>query len=354
MWIETLIGSGVSSQSFSIYVIRILLDGILPSFVLYDIAKKYTITLSDFVSILTYIVGIQFVVSVFMVISPEFKNLIFTYLNDYSSDSVLMYEHVFLVRGFGIAYTYLAWFPFTLALIFVFSLFSNSLKSSVFITLFLIATMLMIVMNARIGFIPIIIGILMYLFTSGLNGVKKIVIISVTFLSLIYAVSTLDVSSEVQARVDFIKKWVLDEGFSSLSSPGKSSTIKDLSNFSIISDFNTFDFMIGRGNLLSPLNGDLYTDVGYMQILFTGGFALSFVLYSLFGLFIIKLIRNINKLIFNKVIPKNYIYFPVVISLSFLIGHGKLRIFEMNEATRFLLLLTSFFIALNEINVKTD
>ncbi len=344
-------GVGLSLGNFSFYIIRILIEGILPAYVLSHMAKKIKIDFSDFVYVLVVILLIEFIFLLIMVFIPDFKNFIFVYIYNYSDQSVLMNELLFYHRGFGIAYTYLAWFPFTLALIFLFCLFSNIVKSKFILFLLCVAVLSLIVLNARIGFIPLFIGILIYVCFSGTQGIKNIfyfVLISAFVCSML---SYLDFSPQLNDRIDFLKEWVIDDGVYSFFSEEGSATIKDLSNFQIFSNISIPDLMFGRGDILDPeTNPDLYTDVGYIQILYTGGLILSLLLYTLFILFARRLIYVIRTLCAKKTIPQLFIYFPYIMCTSFLIGHGKLRIFEMNEATRFLFLLISFFIFLPEIN----
>lgn len=348
--LESLQGNGFSFGNFSFYVIRILFDGILPAYVLSDMAKKIKINNADFVHGLAAILIVEFIFSAMMVFSPDFKSSIFTYLNDYSDQSVLMSEGLFSNRGFGIAYTYLAWFPFSVALIFTFCLFSNIVNSKTYLSLLAVAAFILVALNARIGFIPLFIGPLIYFLFSGVQGIKNIAGSALIIILIFYAVSFFDLGDQIVALIEFFRKWVIEDGFSSLFSQQGSETVKDLSNFKILSDFSVSDFIFGRGDILIPEKGDLYTDVGYMQTLYIGGLVLSFSLYTLFILFAKRLIHVIRLLCARGVISKVFVYFPLVICVSFLIGHAKLRIFEINEATRFLLLIISFFIGLLEVH----
>lgn len=350
LYVEAIHGIAFSTGNYSFYVIRILIDGILPAYVLADIAKKAKVNFSDFVFVLVAILLIEFIFSSAMLIAPDFKSSIFAYVNEYNDQSVWMNEDLFFNRGFGIAYTYLAWFPFALALIFLFCLFSNVIQSKIFLPLLALATIILIVVNARIGFVPLLVGILIYLSVSSAQDIKKAAGVALTISLVLYALSFFDASDQIEARIEFFKKWVVDEGILSFFSQEGSGTVRDLSNFQILSDFSFLDFIFGRGDILIPENGDMYTDVGYMQTLYTGGLILSFSLYALFIFFIKRLIDVTRTLCAKGTIPQTFIYFPLVIGISFVIGHGKLRIFEINEATRLLLLVISFFMVLSEPN----
>ena len=343
-----------SVGNFSFYVIRILIDGILPAYVLSDVAKKSNINISEFVYILFLLIIIELIFSTMMIFMPNFKNNVFLYVNDYDGQSVLLNEELFFKRGFGIAYTYLAWFPFAVALIFSFCLFSDVIKSKIILSLLVISTFILIALNARIGFIPLFFGLLFYAFFSGIRGAKKIISLALIIGLTFYVFSFFDAGEKVADLAEFFSKWVIEDGFSSLYSQQGSETLKDLSNFQILSNFSFLDFVFGRGDILVPENGNLYTDVGYMQILYTGGLLLSFSLYALFILFAKRLIKYVRILRLKGMVPKVFIYFPFVVCISFLIAHSKLRIFEMNEATRFVLLVISLFMAYSAKSVMLD
>lgn len=345
LFVEAVQGVPISVGSFSFYVIRILIDGILPAYVLSDVAKKSNINASDFVYVLFALIIVELILSAMMIFMPNFKSIIFLYVNDYSGQSVLLSEELFFKRGFGIAYTYFAWFPFAVALIFSFCLFSGVIKSKIIMSLLTISTFILIALNARIGFIPFFVGLLFYAFFGGMRGAKKLVSTGLIIGLILYLFSFIDASEKVSDLMEFFTKWVIEDGFSSLYSQQGSETVKDLSNFQILSNFSFLDFVFGRGYILVPENGNLYTDVGYMQILYTGGLLLSFSLYALFILFAKRLLKYARILRLKGVVPKVFIYFPFVVFISFLIAHGKLRVFEMNEATRFVLLVISMFMA---------
>ncbi|MEN8134162.1 MAG: hypothetical protein ABFS18_01320 [Thermodesulfobacteriota bacterium] len=349
-FLEALQGIEFSRENFSFYLIRILIDGVIPAYVLSDIAKKIKINTADFVYVLVAILSIEFIISVMMVFAPDFKSIIFIYVNGYSDQHVLMNEQLFSKRGFAIAYTYLAWFPFTVALIFSFCLFSNVIKSKIFLSLLAITVFILIALNARIGFIPLFIGLLIYIVFSGVQGIKRIASSALIIVFIFYLLSFFEAGDQFDDLVKYFRKWVIEDGFSSFFSQEGSETVKDLANFQILSDFSFSDFIFGRGDILVPEKENLYTDVGYIQTLYTGGLILSLSLYTLFILFAKRLIDVVRTLCAKGIISQIFIYFPLVICVSFLIGHVKLRIFEINEATRFLFLLVSFFVVLSEVH----
>ena len=350
LFIETIHGVGLSVGNFSFYITRILIDGILPAYVISDIGRKSKINVTELVYILVVISIFEFIISGLMIFLPEFKSIILEFVKNYNDQNVEMNEHLFLNRGFGIAYTYLAWFPFSLGLIFIFCLFSNAVSSKLLMSIYAIAVFILIALNARIGFIPLLLGLIIYISISGIHGLKKIVSLVMVIFMIFYLLSFFDSSDQIDTRIEFFKSWVIEDGFSSLNSQQGSQTVDDLSNFKILSEFNIIDFVFGKGDILVPEKGDLYTDVGYLQILFNGGLVLSFLLYSIFFLFAKQLVNAVRGVSELGLIPRNFGYFTFFICVSFVVGHAKLRIFEINEATRFLLLIISFFLVLIKTN----
>jgi len=197
-----------------------------------------------------------------------------------------------------------------------------------------------------VAFVPLIISILAYLVLNlNFQMVKGVVFYSILITLLFIGLSYIDFGDETMARAQFLRSWIFDEGFLSIGSSQGSATLRDLSNYQILSKFDIVDLFFGRGTLLVPEQGDLYTDVGYLQTLFTGGILLLVPLLSLFSMLIWKLAKNIEKYQIKTESSKALKYYPYLFALALLIGHYKLRIFEVNETTKLLLLLISIFMA---------
>jgi hypothetical protein len=342
--VEALFGSGISSAAFSFYALRILVDGLLPAFFLAKYAKKLNIAYSELMRILIAICVFQLVVVLVMLFTPDLKYQYFINLMNFNDDDVIMSPGVFPFRGYGIGNTYLAWFPFLLSLIYVVVWLGDFIRSKILFLSFTILIIVLISLNARIAFLPIIITIIFYLaFASIATKLRASFTMILTIFLLFSIGGVFSVDSDPGTIIDHWKIWIWDEGFASLYGDNGSSTVNDLSNFSILQTFNARDWIFGRGDLVTPeISTSLYTDVGYLQTLYAGGLILSFLLYLFFILFFTRLIKGINMLYEKKIIPKLGIYIPYILIFSFFLGHFKLRIFEINEATKFLFLLTTF------------
>lgn len=261
-----------------------------------------------------------------------------------------MGETISLFRGFGIASSYLAWFPYSLALIYALVLFNNEIRSRYRLFLFFLCILLLVAVNARVAFVPLIISIMSYLvlnlvLSQKLEIIKSVISYSILITLLLIGLSYIDFGVETAARIQFLRSWIFEEGFLSFGSSQGSATLGDLSNYQILSKFDNVDFVFGRGALLVPEQVELYTDVGYMQTLFTGGILLLVSLLSLFTMLIWKLAKYIQKYQMRAQISKTLKYYPYLFALAILIGHYKLRILEINETTKLLLLLISIFMA---------
>ncbi|GAA4012830.1 hypothetical protein GCM10022212_03320 [Actimicrobium antarcticum] len=263
---------------------------------------------------------------------------------NFKDEDIIMSSEILPFRGFGIGNTYLAWFPFLLSLILVVVWFSNFLRSKILFLVFTIMIISLVALNARIAFLPIGIALAFYfVFAPFVTKIRGIFIFCSIIFILFILVNFFGINGDFGPIIDHLIIWIWNEGFSSFYSDSGSPTFNDLSNFSILQSFNFQDWVFGRGALITPeISSILYTDVGYLQILYAGGLILSFLLYLFFGLIFICLIKNINILYEKKVIPKLGVYISYIFIISFFLGHLKLRIFEMNEATKFLFLLTTF------------
>ena len=191
---------------------------------------------------------------------------------------------------------------------------------------------------------PIIIAVAFYFsFAPLFIKVQAGLVFLIMFAILFFIGDTLSIDGETARMIEHLRVWIWDNGFANLIGGSGNATVEDLSNFSILESFGTRDWIFGRGELITPeISSLLYTDVGYLQILYSGGLILSALLYFWFLLIFVRLIKHTNRAFTNELISKLGRGMPYVLFFSFFIGHMKLRIFEMNEATRFLLVLTSF------------
>lgn len=344
--VELILGPGITTTSFSIYLFRILFDGILPAHILMMLAKKFRITYRILVEILIAFCVFQFVAAIMMMTFPALKQqFLFSWL-ELDQGTIMMGETISLFRGFGIAVTYLAWFPYSLALIYSLVLFNNEIRSRYRLFLFFLCILILIAVNARVAFVPLIISIFSYVVLNrNSQAIKSVVFYSILVALLLIGLSYIHFGEETAIRVQFLRSWIFEEGFLSIGSSQGNATLGDLSNYKILSNFNIVDFVFGRGTLLIPEKVDLYTDVGYLQTLFTGGILLLVALLSLFSMLIWKLAKNIEKYQIKAQISKTLKYYPYLFALALLIGHYKLRILEINETTKLLLLLISNFMA---------
>jgi hypothetical protein len=344
--VELILGPGVTVNSFSIYIFRILFDGILPAHVLMMLANKYRITFRFLVKTLIAFCAFQLFAAIMMMTFPALKQQFFFSWLEFDQRSVVMAETISWFRGFGIASTYLAWFPYSLALIYALVLFNNEIRSRYRLFLFFLCILILIAVNARVAFVPLIISILSYLVLNrNLQIIKSFVIYSILITSLLIGLSYIDFGYEMTARVQFLISWILDKGGFLTIGSSQGVIRSGLSNYRILSNFDSVDFLFGRGSLLVPGQGELYTDEGYLQTLFTGGILLLVPLVSLFSMLIWELAKNIEKYQIKTQISKTLKCYPYLFASALLIGHYKLRILEINETTRLLLLLISIFMA---------
>jgi hypothetical protein len=348
--IESIVGQGINSKSFGIYIVRIFIDGLLPILILKDMAIRLKLKLHDFALTIVIVCNIEFLIAGLMIYSPHIKTWILTQALELAPTSKMMSQYMFIFRGFGLAWNYLVWFPFALGLMFIFVLFTRAIHSRTLLILFAIQTMLLIGLNARIGFVPFALGILGYLAIGRTRQkLKKAIIPILFFIIFIYILNFVDFGYKTNARLQYMKDWVLNEGFLSFFNKEGSQTIHDLSNYNILSQLGLKDWILGHGVILTPEAGGLYTDVGYLQTLYTGGLILSGLLYTLFCLFFYRLHKLIHRTFLESETSDNLQLFSYIFAFSLAIGHYKLRGFELTESTKFLFLLISFFMASSQM-----
>jgi len=353
--IEITTGPGINVSSFSVYMFRMVLEGLLPAYVLGRISASLHLDYRFFCRMLLYLCLFQLFAAAIMVAFPAVKNFYLDKMLVVDTEAVIRSDLFSLLRGFGIGYAYLCWFPFALALMVIQLLFTRTIHSRPIQGLFIIGMFALIGLNARIGFIPILFGLLWYAFRTGRRELARDAFYSVgVILLLILCLSALNLGGEFEARVKFLKGWVIDEGFLNLFGDKEGNTMSFLNNFNIFSQFSIKDFLIGRGELLIPENQQLYNDVGYIQILYTGGLLLSGLLYGLFGVFLARLRQLIRKTTAMGLVPWKMRYFPIVCIISMYVAHYKLRFFELNEAVQFLFLQIAFLSALIQQSTTKD
>jgi hypothetical protein len=244
-----------------------------------------------------------------MMTFPVLKQQFFISWLELDQGSVVMDETISWFRGFGIASTYLAWFPYTLALIYALVLFNNEIRSRYRLFLFFLCILILIAVNARLAFVPLIISILSYLVLNrNIQIIKSLAFYSIMITLLFIGLSYIDFGDDITARVQLLRSWIFEEGFLTIGSSQGNVTLSDLSNYQILSNFDIVDFLFGRGSLLVPEQRELYTDVGYLQTLFTGGILLLVSLLSLFSMLIWKLAKNIEKHISQRFLNTTHIY----------------------------------------------
>lgn len=342
--VDAFIGPGLTSQSFSVYLLRIFLDGLMPAFLLGLLFRRLQVSLDGLLHILVGLCYVQFIAALLMLALPSVKNFYMYQLLQIDTQFVMMNDYLSLFRGFGFAYSFYSWFPYALGLILVMVAWGDCLRSVTAMTLLAFAIIVVIAVNARVGFVPVLLGVgITFLAGTRVRIIKNLLLLLAIVALIVLSLSLVHWGPETEARFSYLKSWILDEGFLSFFKEKGSHTIQDLKNYQIFSEFNFLDYLFGRGELLVPKNEKIYNDVGYIQTLYSGGILLSLGLYVFFFRNVIRLRKLLRDASLGSGIPKNMKFLPLLFGLSLFLGHYKLRIFEINEATKLLFLLVCFF-----------
>lgn len=348
LFIEYIFNVQNYNEKFSIYLIRIILDGLLPSYVICDNFKTIILHKKYFEKILLNILLFQILISIIMFFNNDLKLLIIHIMTNYDPNNPGMLDHLYQNRGYGLGYSYLSWFPFSIAIIFIYLIYADFIKNNFEISIILLSVLLIIFINARIGVVPLLVGLPVYAIVYREKSFSIMTILLALAFAFYLALISISFDNVFIEKIEFFQKWVLEDGFASFFSDDGSKLLKDLSNLEILEKFNFIDYIFGKGIILNP-EYEEYNDIGYLQILFNGGIILSFSLYLFFYLIIYNLYNGVKQIKFDR----SLLYFlPAVFYLALLIGNLKLRIFEINEATRFLFLLVSYWICRNNYEIK--
>jgi len=229
------------------------------------------------------------------------------------------------IRGFGIGESLTFTYPYLLGFALGY-LFFISNKKPLFLV-FIPFLALGIFFNARIGFIPIILFLLILLLNK--DGFKKISLISISAFFILLFLPLFPIYELISQNMD----WVLSLffGFSDLFEGNTSKgTLGILFSEALIFPQDTISWIFGQGiNLFFPPPGYKNSDIGYINQLNYGGLIFMSLLVMQFIFMAIRLYKKVG--IFNWVF--------ITFTLSILFLNFKGSAFSSTPGTRFLYLI---------------
>lgn len=334
--IEIIHENNISTNSFSILNLRIILEAIIPSFFLAHIIYKLKIRIELVYKILLIVAVSQFFISLYMFNMDNKIFLLETIMKIDPSSPLWNPQHL-VSRGYGLAKNHLFAFPFSQGLIAVIGLYI-SIKTKSFLWLFislLIAVTAFI--NARIGLLPIILFFVSYftlyfvlrLLTFQLSFKLLIKVLIVGLFGYLLAYQLLN-TKELEDNFEKLTETSIAT-YELLFENKKTSTYEDL--FS--SDFWKMPHTT-REWILGGSFDSLNSDVGYIRNLHYGGLSYIIIFYFCMIVLVIKILKVIG-FQNDKSISKSILIITIMISLF--VAEIKGNIFSINETMRLIILL---------------
>ena len=253
--------------------------------------RKLKFTLVDFINSLVIVAGIQSLLAIIMLVLPGVRMFILsTILNYDPNEDKIFREDLFGFRGFGFSQDLLFSLSIVqgIALACVLSLCLYNFAKYKY-TLFLIPPLLLsILLNARVGLVPVIVFILvitvMSLFKLRIYLLSRFTIFALVSCLVVYlGVFTVNTLSETKLEQNL--EWAFDffvEGKNFVSgSDGKTGNFGSITgkhwHLSDTSSERTF----GEGKyLINMPNSSEYSDLGYVRNVYFGGYIYSLLSYS--------------------------------------------------------------------------
>ncbi|KGA42897.1 hypothetical protein KU75_03300 [Pectobacterium odoriferum] len=253
-----------------IYFLGPIIQGYLIAFCVY-----YTLnirTSEGLISSLNYFVIIQFLTVIIMLMLPNLRLGIIDYIYGNQGYDAGGFTAALTFRGYGLTRHHLYAFPLSIAVIVGLNLLlRNDTYSSIRdfllkkIWLILLSSIICL-LNARLGLMLIAVAILIYFFSQKKNAL----FISITTVFLFFLMSTVDVTINSVFLNDY-QNW-LKESLSifSFTEYKNNGTLNDL--FSMVYFPERFySLMLGEGIVLNPNSSGVYSDIGIIRAIFSGG-----------------------------------------------------------------------------------
>lgn len=251
---------------------------------------------------------LQSVFTIIMILFPNVKDFIFHQILYYNINDPIFLPHVYIFRIFGIGSGHLFSLSMAQGLISCISILMYlRVKKSIYLV-FVPFLILPVVVNARIGLVPIFFYMLL-LVTKGLFYLKReeistVVKIIIIFSILFIAVYYINISIKL---IDFDKYifW-----FSREFDSNQINNISVLRSHSFFPQ-NAIHFMFGEGRYIFALDRFIHSDIGYIIDLHFGG--ITYILLSYSGLIALNIVaikyssRNHENILFISILISTFV-----------------------------------------------
>jgi hypothetical protein len=344
---DYVVGSGSSLGESNFYKQTLVLIEVLPiTLFLNFYSRKYLkFSLNDLLYSLIVIGIIQSLFCSIMFLIPGIKVFIFNSIlsQQVQTEELLEAGYYGNFRGFGISIGYLFSLPIFQGLLigFIFFLCLINFKKYYYTLIGIPLLFLSIILNARIGLIPIIIflgvAFIVYFKNLQISAISQFVLISGVLIISVYVFFNMTYqSTELANNVDWIiKSYTQNRDF--LEGTGDEGTLAILLDRHIHFPKNFNGNLFGEGIYLFRGNqngSSLRSDIGYIRNLYFGGYIYSLLIYGSFIMFFWGALR-LQKTILARIL----MYFLLAVML---VVHIKGNVFWSNPAYRAACLVTIF------------
>lgn len=342
----------LSSNSVSVLTIRMFVEAILPSFLIAKLLIRESFTLSKVMKLLVWVGAIQFLFAIVM-FNPDFKQAIFS-LMAVPEGSIYLNPVIFATRGYGLSINYLFSFALAQGILIVLSLLIYSKSGNLVYLALGIALLLTVLVNARIGLLPIAIYVVLLLLSFtwvrvSLRPAKFAIFI--LLLALGPVLLKLGVENAVVAQgLDRVAEEIRSLGERESSHRSTFSTLlgehvffaDNLSNI-------TLGFGVMEGEELKR------SDIGYVRYLTYGGVVYSSLIYTLFFRAFTMMRRDIRSLL--RLRPRNeqgLRVLPIFLVMTLFMAHVKGDAFVISDSLKLFFLFFSYLALKVHANAKSS
>jgi hypothetical protein len=343
--IEILNGVQITTNNPSILSIRIFIEAISPSILLSIVLIKRNYDFEKLLKLLIWLSALQ-IIFIILMFDFDFKYYMFESIMKISENNVILIPQIFSTRIFGLAKNYLFAFPFAQGLFIVLIFVIVKITSNRLYLLLIIPILISIILNARIGLVPIAVYFLLSIFFIKIN-MGRLLVRAFTYIMVVFV--GLFIFNQLQENETF--KRASDRTYTA---------VEDTRNLFNNSEAGIFNALINHHiHLPDTVNGWIFgsglkekseferSDIGYIRYLNYGGLIYSLLIYGLFIIVfyrIFALARYYNQ-------KQEIRLISVVFLVSFFLSQVKGDIFVINESIRLLFLLF-IFLQINSKNTE--
>ncbi len=309
---------GIDSLTTAYVHIVWFLEGfIIPIFIIFkfkDYFLKY-----DFKKIFIFIGSIASLITFFLILNPEINANV---RDKVIVDSLDLFSDKWTFRGFTIAESSAFGYGITQGLILGFCLFQLQKNYLYFIPI--IFLFISIIFNARIGIVPVVIAIVLYITTNRKFSFTKIIVLALTIYIGFWALTSSSFSAKNTTSLEWGLSFFTDT-FNFLTGKDQNSNYSVLFENMLFIPDNTMDLFFGTGQNIF-LKGEKTTDVGYVLQIYQGGlFYLTLML-----LFLIYLFWRCYKKSRDKFLPILFVLTILIVNIkgnALFMSHSFFRLF---------------------------